>query len=190
MGHDADVLLQGDEGRAAAAKPHGPELITPHSQGISPNRVLCKSRLDRGHLLVLNLLYLLLPLWAQTQETKGRCWEDKTSGPSRQEYDQGKKKRKRNHCGSDVALKEVFKGCWISILGDLEVGLDTPKFPSNLHPSLTLWLNSLLALYKLYHHLVTYILIHKILPNGHFYRLFIHDVYLFIRTLSIKLKNY
>lgn len=57
MGHNADVLPQGEEGRAAAAaKPHGSELITAHLQGISPNRALSKSKSDRGHLLVLNLL--------------------------------------------------------------------------------------------------------------------------------------
>lgn len=57
MGHKADVLPQGEEGRAAAAaKPHGSELITAHLQGISPNRALSKSKSDRGHLLVLNLL--------------------------------------------------------------------------------------------------------------------------------------
>lgn len=71
------------------------------------------------------------------------------AGPSKQPYDDQEKKGKRNHCGSDVALKKVFKGCWISIPGGFwEIGLDTPNFPSNLHPSLTLQLISLLALYK------------------------------------------
>lgn len=108
--------------------------------------------------------------------------------PSRQLYDQGEK-RKRNHCGNDGALKEVFKGCWISFLEGFEVGLDTPKFPSNFHLPLTLWLISLVALYKLYHHLLTYILSHKNLPYWHFYRLHIHNVYLFICILSVKLKK-
>lgn len=112
----------------------------------------------------------------------------KQAEPTRQPYDQGTT-IKINHCGSDVACKVVFKCCWISIFGGFTVGLDTSKFLSNIHPSLTLRPISLLALYKLYHHLVTYILIHKIPPNGHFNRLFIHNVYLFICILSIKLNK-